>query len=74
MAIVKAEAGVAMPPVHGNAKYPWREMGVGESFRVEALSPNGHYTLAHLASRNYAPKKFKAGKDESGNRRVWRTE
>lgn len=43
----------------GNAKYPWHEMEVGDSFVFPAGVTRGtNYRAAFAANERYAPKKF----------------
>lgn len=75
MKIIKIDKSVPMPNLapsgHPN-KYPWGKMEVGDSF-VPKGKEKSAYSLVWRASQKFAPKKFKASKDEDGVLRVWRT-
>ncbi len=65
------EKGIPMPRRdHGNAKYPWLRMEVGDSFLWSGPANSVHNNAA-AASRN--GRKFKARKTDAGYR-VWRVE
>lgn len=78
---IKIEKGVPMPVRHGghgNSKYPFATMEVGDSFyipwgdrdrlKIRSVLSNA---ISAFQLRN-EPKKFSSRKDESGIR-VWRT-
>ena len=74
--VVAIDRGVPMPTRagHGPQKYPWHLMEVGDSFAFPAGHvPNHAYASARQASKNYAPKTFKAARAPDGLMRCWRT-
>lgn len=70
---VVAQSGVEKA-TGGRGIYPWETMNVGDSFIVDAATPTLNHSLSAGATKRYAPKKFSAGRDTAGNRRVWRDE
>lgn len=71
---VVAQSGIAKVPGGLRGIYPWETMNVGDSFVVETKTPSVNHSLAAGATKRYAPKKFSAGVDADGNKRVWRDE
>ncbi len=67
---IKIERGIKMPEkTGGNAKYPWDQLKVGESFAVEGKT-NGRQ-LCLQASMTRAPKRFES-RVIGGMARCWR--
>ena len=66
--MIKAEANIEIPP-HGNTKYPWRTMGIGESFLMKGLDSAG--SRVTTANKTYKPKKYISKKVKNGVR-IWR--
>lgn len=71
------EDGIEVPVI-SRAKYPWREMAVGQSFFVKNRSGDGRRTHQHMCSVAWAAKKrlgmkFSTRRVEGGVR-VWRLE
>lgn len=72
--MIVAEKGVEKVTGKTGSIYPLKTMEVGESFIVpENKKGNRHYGVAKSGSVRFAPKKFEAGADAQGNKRVWRT-
>ena len=80
MAMIAVERGVPMPEPKGRgrpAKYPWRKMGVGDSFRSDP--PVGfsksryqsHLSAAAAGAAKRMNAKFMTRIDDNGVR-VWR--
>lgn len=71
--IIKIEKGIPAPQFGGRGarKYPWHEMKVGDSF-VFPTSASFAYEAARTATKRYAPKVFRAGKN-GDEMRCWRT-
>lgn len=67
---ITIDKNVPMAASHGNTKYPWTRMEVGDSFVIPS---NSGYQLALRASQTHAPKKFQA-KMQAGVIRCWRVE
>ena len=67
--MIKAQTNIKIPP-HGNTKYPWRIMGVNDSFLIKGAVSAG--ARVNYANEAYKPKKFISKKVKNGVR-VWRT-
>ena len=66
--MIKAQSNINIPP-HGNTKYPWRTMGVGESFLIKGVASAG--SRVSEANKTYVPKEYISKKVKNGVR-VWR--
>ncbi|MDH3354500.1 MAG: hypothetical protein OEL79_04715 [Chromatiales bacterium] len=65
---IKVEIGIPIPKSGKRSKYPWRNMGVGDSFLIPKITIS-----MGAVNERYAPMKFIMRKAEGGYR-VWRTE
>ncbi len=71
---MQIEKNIPIPPrKHGNLRYPWREMEVGDSFLVTGKIAKNFSGQCSSASYIYKPKKFICAPVDNGVR-VWRTE
>lgn len=73
---IKVETNVPMPTVipgrNSKARYPWREMEVGQSFVFpDDVSYDAAYQGAYYANYKLKPKKFRVARHE-GVIRCWR--
>lgn len=72
MSGIKIDTGVPMNR-GTNAKYPWKEMNVGDSFVFpETVKITSVYAFATQANKNHAPRKFATRKQADGTYRCWR--
>lgn len=74
MTKVQIDKNIPAPTgAYNGGKYPWNEMGVGDSFAIHAASKNSTtaYSYAAQANARYAPKKFRGGYID-GVGRIWR--
>jgi len=70
---IRVEKGVPMPSANV-AKYPWRQMEIGDSFLFpEDVSGDTASNNAAAASKRLAPKRFSVRKTQDGYR-CWRVE
>lgn len=73
MSEIKIDKGVPIPPAKKSAKYPVRQMQIGDSFFVSAKNRNLN-NLSQLSGRltfNHKPKRFICRKEKDGIR-IWR--
>ncbi len=72
---IKVEKGIPMPPAScggvTGAKYPWRDMGVGDSF-VAVGKAGKQFSSAVQAAQRATGRRF-ATRTIDGVLRVWRT-
>ena len=78
---IAIEDGISIPETKrsgGKAKYPWSDLGKGQSFFVPGAKVETFYTLCSSASKKLEGRKFIARKwdGEGGVKgvRVWRSE
>lgn len=67
----KIEKNIPIPGEHGNTKYPFKLLEVGDSFYVEGI-PSSARTAAHSYAKRYGVKLV--SKREKKGYRIWRTE
>jgi hypothetical protein len=72
---IKIDKNVPMPQEAARAKYPWKQMEIGDSFFVPANGKSTRYRRNCLQSNAHGqvPRKF-AVRLEEGGVRVWRVE
>lgn len=58
--------------MHGNAKNPWNELEVGDSFLINVKNHQSLKSSCSTANKKYKGKVFRGAKTEEGFR-VWRT-
>lgn len=76
MTISIIEKDIPVPPRKrgrkpGSRKYPFAELGLGDSFFVKAKKVMSVYSTVSRANKAHAPKRFTARNIEGGVR-VWR--
>lgn len=73
VSLYQIERGIPIPPKDGRAaKYPWREMAVGDSFTVDKSAKDMNAQRAN-ASRKYG-RKFCVRSIDENHCRIWRVE
>lgn len=71
--VVQIDKGVPMPGLrHGNAKYPWDEMGVGDSFVVPRTSNGRSLAISASQSKGRLGKKQFESRKTGDIERIWR--
>ena len=74
--MIKIDKNIPIPPNNSQggrpSKYPWRDMAVGDSFRVEGKTCNAVTGMASSAGKRLGMK-FTV-RTEDGGHRIWRTE
>lgn len=73
--MIEVEKNIPIPNtalVHGNTKYPFNEMEVGDSFKINGSKQNCHSAVAG-ANHRFPGKRFKVVKTDEGYR-CWRTQ
>lgn len=70
--MIEIEKGIPIPAVkrHRSDKYPWRTMGIGDSFLILGKKPGCAVSIARVAGRRCG-RKFSVRAVEGGYR-VWR--
>jgi hypothetical protein len=59
--VIKPDKGIPIPrsPTnHGNVRYPWATMEIGDSFLFRTCSKQNAYSQAYISSARHHPKKF----------------
>ena len=74
---MKIEKNIPIPPGQRSSRYPWKEMEVGDSFRIDGFSRKQFNSLMTCgctwAKRNNPSVKFIVRTENTGIR-VWRIE
>lgn len=70
--MVRIERNVPMEPAHNKAKYPFRQLEIGESFFIPDTTQANIATMAWRWSKKLG-RKYETRK-RPGGVRVWRTE
>jgi len=72
--MIQIDKGIPIPPKKGaNAKYPWKEMEVGDSILIVGVSSPGVGGVIQSAKKICPGFRF-CQRREGDNVRVWRTE
>ncbi len=70
MSQYKIEKNVPLPTEHGNTKYPFMQMEVGDSFFADGI-PSSARTAAYAHAKRYGI--TLVSKREANGYRIWRT-
>lgn len=73
------EEGEPIPDAHGNQKYPWHYLEVGQNLKIiveegedaARIRKNAYQSCAHWIARRELPLKPVSRITENGNVRVW---